>query len=148
MIDTPADRCRGMAKQCRAISASRSSSGRPGNTPPGAGPVPSYGGKAGAPKEFEDYAKRYPPLAHGAKRHLTMPWTPGLTPDEVAEKAKCDRSRIKRAIATGMLDATKHGRTIYVTKTDATRWITRKCTVGAREASLDFTSDRGEALPL
>jgi hypothetical protein len=92
-------------------------------------------GKGGAPKQFEDYARRYPPLPHGAKRHLTMPWTPGLTLDEIAQKAKCDRARVQRAIATGMLDATKHGRTKYVTKTDATRWITRKCPVGAREAS-------------
>jgi hypothetical protein len=88
-------------------------------------------GKGGAPKQFEDYARRYPPLAHGAKRHLTMPWSP----DEVAQKAKCDRARLQRAIAAGMLDATKHGRIKYVTKTDATRWITRKCPVGAREAS-------------
>ena len=92
-------------------------------------------GKRGAPKEFEDYARRYPPLAHGAKRHLTMPWTPGLTLEEVAQKANCARTRVQRAIATGMLDATKHARITYVTKTDATRWITRKCTVGAREAS-------------
>ncbi|GLR66903.1 hypothetical protein GCM10010909_15830 [Acidocella aquatica] len=92
-------------------------------------------GEGGAPKQFEDYAKRYPALAHGAKRHLTMPWSPGLTLDEVAQKAKCDRARVQCAIATGMLDATKHGRIEYVTKTDATRWITRKCPVGAREAS-------------
>ena len=92
-------------------------------------------GKGRAPKQFEDYARRYPPLAHGAKRHLTVPWTPGLTLDEVAQKAKCDRARVQRAVATGMLDATKHGRTKYVTKTDATRWVTRKCPVGARETS-------------
>ena len=92
-------------------------------------------GKGDAPNQFEDYAKRYPPLAHGAKRHLTMPWSPGLTLDEVARKAGCDRARVQRAIATGMLDATKHGRAKYITKTDATRWIARKCPVGAREAS-------------
>jgi hypothetical protein len=49
-------------------------------------------GKGDAPNQFEDYAKRYPPLAHGAKRHLTMPWSPGLTLDEVARKAGCDRA--------------------------------------------------------
>lgn len=92
-------------------------------------------GKSGAPEQFEDYVRRYPPLAHGAKRHLTLPWSPGLTLDEVAQKAKCNCGRVQRAIAAGMLDATKHGRVKYVTKTDATLWITRKCPIGAREAS-------------
>lgn len=92
-------------------------------------------GKPGAPTQFEDYARRYPPLAHGAKRHLTMQWSPGLTLDEVAQKAGCDRVRVQRAIAKGMLDATKHGRINYVTKTDVTRWIARKCPTGAGEAS-------------
>ncbi len=90
-------------------------------------------GKSGAPKQFGDYAKRYPPLAHGAKRHLTLPWTPGLTLDEVAQKAGCDRSRVQRAIANGALDATKHGSRKYVSKTDATSWIARHCTVGEHE---------------
>jgi hypothetical protein len=90
-------------------------------------------GRAGAPSQFEDYAKRYSPLAHGAKRHLTLPWTPGLTLDEVATKAGCDRTRVQRAIANGMLDATRHGNRKYVSKTDATRWIARRCPLGERE---------------
>ncbi len=36
-------------------------------------------GEAGPPADFEDYVARYPALAHGAKRHLTLPWSPGLT---------------------------------------------------------------------
>jgi len=92
-------------------------------------------GKRGAPASFEDYAKRYPPLAHGAKRHLTLPWTPGLTLDEVAARAGCHRTRVQRAIKSGMLDATRHGRAIYVTKTDASRWIARRRPTGDRAVS-------------
>ena len=92
-------------------------------------------GKSGAPKAFEEYARRYPPLAHGAKRHLTLPWSPGLTLDEVAAKAGCHRNRVKRAITNGMLDATKHGRSNYVSKTDAACWISRRCPIGACETS-------------
>jgi hypothetical protein len=92
-------------------------------------------GKGGAPRKFDDYVKRFPPLAHGAKRHLTLQWTPGLTIHEVAIRAGCHRHRVLRAIAGGMLDATTHGKTRYVSKTDATRWIARKCTVGTRDAS-------------
>jgi hypothetical protein len=29
----------------------------------------------GAPRSFEEYCKRYPPLTLGAKRHLTRPWS-------------------------------------------------------------------------
>jgi hypothetical protein len=91
-------------------------------------------GKGGAPKRFEDYATRYPPLAHGAKRHLTLLWTPGLTLDEVGKKARCDRSRVQRSIAHGTLDATTHGRRKYVSKIDAARWIARRCPIGEGDA--------------
>jgi len=91
-------------------------------------------GRDGAPQRFEDYVTRYPPLAHGAKRHLTLPWTPGLTLDEVGRKARCDRSRVQRAIANGTLDATTQGRRKYVSKTDATRWIARRCPIGEGDA--------------
>jgi hypothetical protein len=92
-------------------------------------------GKRGAPASFEDYAKRYPPLAHGAKRHLTLPWTPGLTLDEVAAKAGCHRTLVQRAIKSGMLDANRHGKAMYVTKTDASRWIARRRPTGDRAVS-------------
>jgi hypothetical protein len=91
-------------------------------------------GKGGAPKRFEDYVTRYQPLDHGAKRHLTLLWTPGLTLDEVGKKARCDRSRVQRAIAHGDLDATTHGRRKYVSKTDAARWIARRCPIGEGDA--------------
>jgi transcriptional regulator with XRE-family HTH domain len=66
---------------------------------------------------------------------LTLPWSPGLTLDEVAAKAGCHRNRVKRAITNGMLDATRHGRSNYVSKTDATCWISRRCPIGACETS-------------
>ncbi len=92
-------------------------------------------GKEGAPKTFESYQDRYPPLAHGAKRHLTMTWTPGMTIKEVAEFSGQKESRVRVAINNGMLASTKHGRTMYVTRTDATRWKARKCPAGDGESS-------------
>lgn len=92
-------------------------------------------GKQGAPKSFEDYEKRYAPIAHGAKRHLTMKWSPGLTLTEVAQQAVRSVSFVKRAIESGMLAARVEGRKIYVTKTDATRWIARRCPTGDSEQS-------------
>lgn len=87
-------------------------------------------GEGGVPSSYDDYAARYPALAHGAKRHLTRPWTPGLTVREVAAQAGCSDSYVRRAIDNGMLAARKEGRTQYVTQTDATRWRTRKCPTG------------------
>ncbi len=89
----------------------------------------------GAPKTFEDYAVRYPPLAHGAKRHLTRPWNPGLTVAEVARKAGCSVTQIGRAIAHGTLPSTKQGRTTFITRTDATRWISRGSPAGDTQKS-------------
>ena len=92
-------------------------------------------GKRGAPKTFDDYANRYPPLAHGAKRHLTRVWSRGLLISEVASLVPCSESRVRRAIANGALSATRHGKTPYVSRTDATRWRARKCPTGASEKS-------------
>lgn len=87
-------------------------------------------GKAGAPASYEDYARRYPSLAHGAKRHLTRPWTPGMTISEVAQYTGMGERFVRKAIANGLLAATvDHGRS-YVSRTDATRWKTRKCPTG------------------
>ena len=87
-------------------------------------------GREGAPESFEAYAERYPPLAHGAKRHLTLPWTPGLTVTELACKAGCARSRVSRAIANGAVNTVDQGDKAYITRTDATRWISRGCPMG------------------
>jgi hypothetical protein len=92
-------------------------------------------GQRGGPKIFEDYAERYPPIAHGAKRHLTLPWTPGLSAAEVARKAGCSVSQVRRAIDNGTLSAETRGRTAFVTRTDATRWISRGSPAGDTQKS-------------
>ena len=92
-------------------------------------------GAAGAPKSFDDYVKRYPELAHGAKRHLTRPWTPGLTLDEVAAHAKRTRAQVRQAIDSGALAFSVIKGRKYVSRTDATRWITRKCPSGESSKS-------------
>lgn len=102
-------------------------------------------GSQGEPVEYSDYALRYPPLAHGAKRHLTRPWTPGLTIHEVAASAGCSAATVTYAIKTGMLAAKKEGHCIYVTRTDATRWKARRCPTGDGAASwisLDTARDQ------
>lgn len=92
-------------------------------------------GEQGAPDTFEDYVRRYPPLAHGAKRHLTMPWSPGLTLQEVARKAGCSLSKVRLAVANGMLQTSTHQRRQYASRTEATRWIARHCPSGESSRS-------------
>lgn len=92
-------------------------------------------GKKGAPHSFEEYAERYQPLAHGAKRHLTRVWTPGMTIPEVAAYAERSDSYVRRAINNGMLETTLEGRHKYVSRTEATRWKARKCPTGESEKS-------------
>jgi hypothetical protein len=92
-------------------------------------------GPAGAPRDFDDYLKRYPPLEHGAKRHLTRIYSPGLTLDEVAKLAKRPRAEVQRAVRNGLLRASMVKRRRYVTRTDATRWLARKCPSGDGRAS-------------
>lgn len=92
-------------------------------------------GKKGAPRDFKDYSLRYPPLEHGAKRHLTRPWSPGLTVQEVAKYAHRDVNYVKRAIKNGVLETNREGRKRYVTRTEATRWRARRCPTGDGEKS-------------
>lgn len=92
-------------------------------------------GSAGPPQTFEAYAERYPPLAHGAKRHLTRAWHPGLTLEEVAKRAGCSVAHVRRAVAHGMLSAESHGRRTCVTRTDATRWMSRGSPAGDTQHS-------------
>jgi hypothetical protein len=92
-------------------------------------------GPAGAPRDFDDYMRRYPSLAHGAKRHLTMVYSPGITVAEVAEQAKRSVAHVRRALASGTLQGRKEGRETYVTRTNATRWIARSCPDGEGERS-------------
>jgi excisionase family DNA binding protein len=87
-------------------------------------------GPAGAPLEFDDYMRRYPGLDHGAKRHLTMVWSPGLTIPQVATLAARSQSYIRRAISNGVLTASQFNGTTYITRTAATRWIAQNCPTG------------------
>lgn len=92
-------------------------------------------GPKGAPRTYEDYAVRYVPLDHGAKRHLTRPYSHGLTLEQVAKECNRSWAGVRLAINNGTLRATKVGRTHYVNRTDATRWKARKCPVGRNEKS-------------
>ena len=92
-------------------------------------------GANGSPQSFEDYAARYPALAFGAKKHLTLHWTPGLTVVTIARKANCTASLVRSAIANGLLGAQEQGGGIRVTQTDVARWISRGCPVGDSERS-------------
>ncbi len=92
-------------------------------------------GPEGAPRSYEDYLRRYPPLDLGAKRHLTRKWNPGMNLAEVARH--CGRSpvRVRRAIDNGVLNATRHGHHLLVSRTEATKWKHRKCPTGGGEKS-------------
>lgn len=92
-------------------------------------------GPQGAPGSFEAYVERYPPLSHGAKRHLTLRWNPGLTVAELARKANVSVSRVRRAIANGTVNALDPSGAASITRTDATRWIARGCPTGDTQKS-------------
>lgn len=92
-------------------------------------------GEHGVPQNFEEYSARYPGLAHGAKRHLTRPWSPGLTIEEVAAHTGKSADDVRQAIANGVLAATAENDIQYVTRTDSTRWKARRCPSGESERS-------------
>lgn len=92
-------------------------------------------GPGGPPATFDDYLLRYPPLAHGAKRHLTMPWVAGITIAQVVAQASCSEDRVRAAIRNGALAVHEYDGVDYVTRTDATRWIARHCPDGEGKLS-------------
>ncbi len=92
-------------------------------------------GPAGAPMTYDDYYRRYPPLAFGAKRHLTMPWSPGITIAQVARQARRTPDQVRTAIDNGVLKAARYEAGEFVTRSDATRWIARHCPSGEGESS-------------
>lgn len=92
-------------------------------------------GKAGAPVSFDDFCKRYHPLKHGAKRHLTRVWNPGINAAQLARESGRTHAQVLAAIANGLLRATIDKRTHWITRTDATRWIARRCPTGTGAAS-------------
>lgn len=101
-------------------------------------------GDQGVPRDFEEYSTRYPAIAHGAKRHLTRPWSPGLTLEEVAGHTGKTVEEVRQAIENGVLAANVEEGVQYVSRTDATRWVARKCPngEGARSwISLQTASD-------
>ena len=87
-------------------------------------------GENGAPRSFEEYAETYPPLAHGAKRHLTRKWDPGMTISAVAGYTGSAVNDVRRAIRSGMLAVTREHRRQYIPRTEAARWKARKCPTG------------------
>jgi hypothetical protein len=92
-------------------------------------------GKAGPPKTYEEYADRYPALAHGGKRHLTRPWSPGMTIDEVADHSRRTRIEVRQAMDNGLLAFSVVKGRKYITRTDATRWVAKGCPNGDGAAS-------------
>ncbi|TXI25528.1 MAG: hypothetical protein E6Q67_00640 [Roseateles sp.] len=92
-------------------------------------------GERGAPADFEAYMEQYPPLDHGSKRHLTMAWNPGLTPEEVAAQAQVDEEAVHTAITNGVLEAQVIEGETRITRTSATRWIARRCPSGENSKS-------------
>ncbi|WP_155416737.1 helix-turn-helix domain-containing protein [Burkholderia vietnamiensis] len=92
-------------------------------------------GPGGPPVSFDDYAHRYPPLDHGAKRHLSRQWYPGLTIPGVARLCDCSVRTVERAIGAGVLAAEQVGHVIYIARSAATRWKARRCPIGDSQLS-------------
>jgi hypothetical protein len=92
-------------------------------------------GAEGAPEDFASYTARYTSLAHGAKRHLTRPWSPGLTLEQVADQSGQAIEEVRRAIANGVLVSSQDEDVQYVSRTAATRWVARKCPTGEGDRS-------------
>lgn len=88
-------------------------------------------GKRGAPRSFQEYTRRYPILARTLKIHLTKPWSPGLTPDQLAKSARKPRAYVLKAIKSGALKALRSDGRLYVTKNAAWRWKAAGCPVRA-----------------
>jgi len=92
-------------------------------------------GENGAPRSYEDYAHRYPPLAQGPKRHLTQPWSAGLKVAEVAKASGCTAAHVRLAITNGALIAAEVGGTMRVSREAMTRWRARRCPTGEAHQS-------------
>ena len=58
-----------------------------------------------------------------------------MTVREVAAAAGCSEARVRTAIGNGMLEATREGRSLYVTRTNATKWRARRCPSGEGKQS-------------
>lgn len=92
-------------------------------------------GERKAPRSFEEYVEAYPPLAHGAKRHLTRKWDPGMSISAVAAYSGRTASDVRLAIGNGVLEAIRDGARQYISRTNAARWRARKCPTGENAKS-------------
>lgn len=92
-------------------------------------------GKAGRPRLFDDFAKRYPPLDLSDKRHCTRPWRPGLTLHQLTRFVGHDIGYVRRAMQNKQFEAFKHGGEFYVKQADATAWKGRHAPSGDGEKS-------------
>jgi DNA-binding transcriptional MerR regulator len=92
-------------------------------------------GKAGAPTTFDAYLERYPPLTRGAKRHLTRVWAGGLGVADLARIADRSPAHIRRALRNGAIDPSCDLDQAHVTRTNASRWISRGCPTGDAQQS-------------
>ena len=92
-------------------------------------------GKTGQPADFDSFTAQYPPLAHGAKRHLTRRWTGGLDAHQIAATTGQPLENVERALENGTLPAAPGAPEARVTKTTLARWITRGYPAGTSERS-------------
>jgi len=89
-------------------------------------------GLEGAPADFDSYVSRYAPLAHGAKRHLTRVWSPGLDLQDIVRQSKRSLAHVARAIENGQLCTRIEGGRKYASQSDVTLWIERGSPAGDR----------------
>lgn len=96
-----------------------------------------------APRSFAEFARRYPPLSYGAKRHLTRQLWPGLSTSDAARKAGCEPGAVGRACRRGLLPALRRRGRWVIRQVDLTRWVWRGRPVGARRcAAVSFRTAR------
>lgn len=82
------------------------------------------------PATFEEYCERYPAIAHGAKRHMTMPFKVGLSRQACADKCGVSIHTVQRAIDNGMLRSRRFRGRVRISESDAALWKGRRCPQG------------------
>lgn len=92
-------------------------------------------GVDGPPQSFGEYCRRYPSIAFGAKRHMTLPFKQGLSMQDCADKCGVSLHTVKKAIASGMLRARQFRGATRVSMSDASLWKGRRCPEGDSRVS-------------
>jgi hypothetical protein len=87
-------------------------------------------GKEGAPKDFDEFTRRYHELPLGAKVHLGRPWIPGMTIDEAAAYAKRSRKQVDYAMNNGALPYSVWKGRKYASRAELWRWTQKNCPSG------------------